>query len=311
MPILDIQQRLRELGRIRLGEKGEGGYPTKLDRFRLTSPARELVDAAAGAYGGEVSAWDDQWQVIVTTDALPVKLPPIDPAQVCDQWYELWSGGGCQRRCDGQTEVLSMKPCPCDPDDRECKPTTRLRVILPDLPGVGVWRLESHGFYAAGEIAGVAQFLIQAAGGRAVPAVLRIERRERRVPGQQTKRFIVPVLDSTHAPIGQVLESMGALEAPARPEPPPALPRATQRVPIPEGAPDVPTGAEAAMGGFDDADPATPEQMDEVRRLTAECAAAGATLDVDAALEHAAKSGQHADATATKLRERLEAVKAA
>jgi hypothetical protein len=56
MPILTLQRQMRELGRIRTGNQvaAAGGKRarTKLETFRLTSSSRELIEAAAEAYGG-------------------------------------------------------------------------------------------------------------------------------------------------------------------------------------------------------------------------------------------------------------------
>jgi len=58
VPILDIQQRSRELGRIRIGQtqptKSGKSRPAKLDRFRLTSASRPLLERVAALYGGTV-----------------------------------------------------------------------------------------------------------------------------------------------------------------------------------------------------------------------------------------------------------------
>lgn len=205
MPILELQRRLREAGRIRIGQRVAGGRPTKLDTFRLTSSDRDVIHAAAGLYGGIPREWEgapigDQWEVILETDTLPVVVPPA--ATVLSQWYETWTGGGCVRRCDGETEVLHNQPCPCNlEDERTCKPTTRLNVILRDLPGLGVWRLESHGWYAATELAGTVEVCLAAATrGQLLPAVLRLEQRQVKRVGEPTRNFAVPVLDVSVTP---------------------------------------------------------------------------------------------------------------
>jgi len=221
MPILDVQVRMRELGRIRTGNQVPAGNgrrrPAKLETFRITSGSKDLIDAAAATYGGEARPWEspagNQWEVITTVDALPIVVPP---GEALSQWYELWSGGGCQRRCDGRTEYITEQPClcPADPADRRdaaqageaCKPTTRLGVMLPELPDLGIWRLESHGFYAAVELAGAARFLaIASASGLNVPARLRLDQREKKVPGKPTNRYAVPVIEFTSMRITDLL----------------------------------------------------------------------------------------------------------
>lgn len=206
MPILDLEQRARELGRIRMGQvvaAGEKVRPEKLDRFRLTSPSEQLLVEVAMRYGGHVEAWDPQgggprqWQVLIEAPRLPVMLPP-DPVS---QHLEAWSGGGCVRRCDGVTETTrGSQPCLCGPDvaTRLCKPTTRLNVVLHELRGLGCWRLETHGYYAATEIPGVAALLARAGG--YVEAWLGLEERVIRRPGEKAKRFMVPTLEVDISP---------------------------------------------------------------------------------------------------------------
>lgn len=204
MPILVLQQRLRELGRIRIGQKvatAKGGTrPGKLDRFRLTSPSKELIERVAKQYGGIVNPWTPdggagQYEVITEVKRMPIHVPP----QPVSQYFELWSGGGCQRRCDGVTELLKDRPCICgpDPEQRQCKPTTRLNVVLSEIEGVGVWRLESHGYYAALELPGVAELLAQTGG--YVEAFLGLEQRTAKRDGQ-TRHWMVPTIDVAVTP---------------------------------------------------------------------------------------------------------------
>lgn len=204
MPILTIQRRARELGRIRIGQqvptgrtnaKGEPTFrPEKLDRFRITSASLPLMQRVAELYGGEVQEWLNngakQYEVITTSTRLPILVPP----QPVSQYFELWSGGGCKRRCDGETELLKDKPCVCSPDpaERECKPTTRLNVILSEVEGIGVFRLESHGYYSATELPEVAEFLARA--GNYVPAWLSLEQRTV-VRDGKTRRWMVPTIE--------------------------------------------------------------------------------------------------------------------
>lgn len=205
MPIIGLQQQQTEVGRIRLGVKvGSGrGRPTKLDRLRFTSPRRVLVDTIADLYGGKVEPWqppkgNGQWQVITTVTEVPVLIPPQDPAD--SQWFEMWSAGGCQRRCDGQTEKLTKQPClclaqGCVPEKRDCKMHTRLRVMLEDVPGLGCWRVDTGSYYAAVELPGIAALLATAQG--AIPGKLVLDQRTvtRQVDGKpQTFNFAVPTL---------------------------------------------------------------------------------------------------------------------
>ena len=283
MPILTIQRRMRELGRIRLGQQvpiaGKPGKtrPEKLSTFRLTSASKEYVEAAAAAYGGTVSPWESprgrEWETVIESPFLDVI---VLPGEVVDPWFEMWTGGGCVRRCDGITEQLSGQPCLCPaaPKERQelagkgkaCKATTRLNVALPALPDLGVWRLETHSFYAAVEVPGAADVLRQAAEqGVMIRARLRIDHRQVRRPGEPTRDFIVPVLefpdlrlDSMLAagPMAGSARQLGAgSPAGARALPPgPALPErsAFRPAPAPVAAPADEDLEEAAYEPIDD-----------------------------------------------------------
>lgn len=206
MSLINLQRRFNELGRIRLGEKGPKGEPRRLTTFRLTSASRSLLESAAAIYGGTVREWknapsEGYYEVVTESAELDVLIPPsLGEQGPYSQAYELWSGGGAQRRCDGVTELLSGEKCLCDPDDRECEIMTRVSVMLPRVPGLGVWRLETSGYNAAVELPGTLDLLSMAAQGqRFIPAVLRLEQRTAKRPGAngqpQTRRFVVPVLD--------------------------------------------------------------------------------------------------------------------
>jgi len=233
-----IQRRMMELGRIRLGEKGAKGEPRKLTTLRFTSASRALLEAIAVKHGGTVRPWEgapDEGYFEVTTDAsqIDVILPPVfsdqdgAPTAPYSQFFESWSGGGCQKRCDGETELLSGKPCSCAPlvaekgeDARTCKVTTRVSVMMPDVPGIGVWRLESHGYNAAVELPGTLEVLMLAAAEhKFIPAVLRIEQRTKKVPGEGTRRFIVPVIELPGVTVRQLASGDVplAINAPAVP----------------------------------------------------------------------------------------------
>lgn len=214
--VIDIQRRHMELGRIRLGEKGSKGQPQRLDTWRLTSASKALLDSAAAIYGGTVAEWTDApdkgyYELTTDTASLDVMVPPGD---AYSQFYELWSGGGCKRRCDGATELLSDSPCKCDPEERDCKITTRINVMLPRVAGLGVWRLESHGYYAAAELPDQLDLLQQISGGRIVAGVLRIEQRSSKKDGR-TNRYPVPVLDLPNVTLASLTGGSLVVNAPA------------------------------------------------------------------------------------------------
>lgn len=208
VPLNDLQRRAPEAGRLRMGEKTAKAMRS-LDTFRFTSPQRDLIEAVAQLYGGQVAQWNEpkakikqQWQVTVTAAEIDVYLPQ-DGLSI---WYELWAGGGCQRRCDGITAAVPTQigpqdweladvDCICDHKQvMECKPYTRLNVILPRIPFAGVWRLETKGWNAAHELPGMADLISNLQGtGRMVAATLAVERRDEMVNGRK-QSFVVPKL---------------------------------------------------------------------------------------------------------------------
>ncbi|MFD5058224.1 hypothetical protein [Streptomyces sp. NPDC058394] len=217
--ILTDQKQARELGRLRTGwsvpnpDPKKRPRPVKSKTWVLSSHAEHYVAAAAEAWGGKVERWQPQgngapqFRVITEAEQIDALLPPGDPLS---QNNEMWNKGGCMRRCNGQTELISRQPCLCMREfgedwyllrqdtykkDKVCAATSRLSVVLEDMPDVGVWRAETHSFYAANEMAGTVDMVLSGTGGEGVvPVTLRIEPRTR-VAGGQTKHFPVVVVE--------------------------------------------------------------------------------------------------------------------
>jgi len=231
MRLVDEQRRLRERGRIRIGysttnERGKK-IPHKLDRFRFTSADRATVEQVAAVYGGQVKAWKDggrsEWEVV--TDVAELAVVFVTGGVSFSQSFEQFNGGFLVRFCDGETAHVpgargrfKTEPCSCDLDGEPvCQKTTHLGLILPHLPGLGLWRLVTRGENAAKELAGSVQLIESAfaAGLYRVQARLLIEHRE--------KRRIVddkPVVRKFPVPVLELDTSVAALGGP----PPPSLP---------------------------------------------------------------------------------------
>lgn len=268
--ILSMQRQARELGRLRTGYTDTSGTkprPVKSETWVITSHAEHYVHGAADAWGGNVEQWQPlgggaaQWRVITQANALDAILPPGDPLS---QSYELWSGGGCARRCDGITETLSDRPCLCRAQHGDefheqrkgtvCAATTRLNVFLPEMPDVGVFRVETHSYYAAGEIAGAVDLIRSAVGPDAIiPIRLRIEQRQRKADGK-TKQFPVVVVELRGITTGQVLGAsvMGGQQLAAQ----------AQREAITSGRPTAAAAIEAAPAVPAPAAPASEPVLD-------------------------------------------------
>lgn len=281
MPIREMPYRLREVGRLRMGQVVDG-HPSRLQTWRITTPNRLAADRAAELYGGTAQPWEgaptegEQFEVVTTTSEIPVMIPPQDVRE--DQYYELWSRGGLQRRCDGAFELRNGEACLCDPENRECDIITTLLVILPDLPDLGAWRLVTKGYYAATEIPQTVEMLQQIVGPGHLPsALLSIEGRTRKTDGK-TFHFPVPVLRTT--------QTVAELHAG------PALPADRRDTPVPGNdgmAADVEPGplSDAGVGGAPSAPAPGSNSADETSDPTAEQQTAG-TEDAQATSEPAA-----------------------
>lgn len=214
MPIdpIVLQQRYAEVGRIRTGKRAKTGKkaPIALDVFRLTSRHKRHLERAAELWGGTVAKWGTEWELETEMSRLPVVIPP----QTVSQWFELYGNGFLVRRCDGITETLSGIDCVCaDLDERECKPKTRLNVMLADLPDIGTWLYTSSGYNVAAEMPQTVDFLNKAGG--YTSAQLVIEQKERRVivNGKPlTKKFNVTRIEITHG-LHEILERINTVKA--------------------------------------------------------------------------------------------------
>lgn len=232
--IKTLPTRYPEIGRLRLGEK-DGNRPKKLTTWRATSNDELTLRALATIYGGNVEEWKDgeqTYQVTTESDTLEVLLP-ADPVFTA---FEAWTAGGCQRRCDGERCTvpvegpdgghLEEQDCVCldrgwTPGDHKdvkagaCTVNVRLKVVIPAVPGLGIWSMTSHSIYAAMELPSQVELLASMAQrGSVIPAVLAIEQRSEKKPWEKYRRdFIVPVL-RVHASLSQ-LQELAAVDAPA------------------------------------------------------------------------------------------------
>lgn len=210
VPIQQLGRRMVEHGRIRLGVKGQTQTgkvkPQSIDTFRFTSPDQSAIEQLAALYGGTPRRWTDpkasptdQFEVISSATEIPVWIMPDQLSQA----YELWSGGGCVRRCDGEQCETSQQtwdadyepvlvPCICGAKGRlECGLKTRLAVVIPTIRFGGAWRVETKGRNAAEEMPAMAEMIEMLQESGPVNGFLALERRQ----SQGGRRnFVVPTL---------------------------------------------------------------------------------------------------------------------
>lgn len=312
MALRDKQISLVELGRIRTGQRvqAQSGRlrPDKLETFKFTSPIEHLIIEVAALYGGEPGPYvsegvrGKQFQVVTDTNTLPVYLPQ----QKIDPFYERWGNGACMRRCDSVRDSIHDAPCDCDPDpeERTCKPTTRLNVMLADVPGLGQWRLETHSVYAAMEMTQLAGLL--GAVSMPIPGRLVLESRLRKFFNRkkqqvETRDYYVPivVIDSVTARQVQIggdaltqaiqMSNTGTASVEAAP-----AARAIEATPAVPAAPD----PQAIQRGLARIAAAKPEQMPALHARIKEMGSPQALIDA-----FQARLGEHATAEAQATKE--------
>ena len=228
-----ITRRLPEAGRIRIGVKTERAIKA-IDTFRFTSHDQTALEQVAALYGGQVRPWKDakaapgQFEVITQASEIRVVLPP-DPLGGTPI-YEKWSGGGCERRCDGITCTQIVKgpdgpepvdvDCLCSAAGRfDCDPKTRLNVMLAGVRFGGTWRLESKSWNVAQEMPGMVDLIATLQDRGLTRGVLALKQR-RSVQAGETHQFIVPVLgiDESLEQIALGAAQVGALPSATVPE---------------------------------------------------------------------------------------------
>lgn len=157
-------RRMPRLGKIRLGikieEEGKHPYPRPTDYFVIPDEVKGALD-------------DDKPR------RLPIMFPTENADEFAQQWLRCYSftqglickgdGKTAIRKIDTDTGAIAnhstqewvFRQCTCDPDtcpenigdpERGIKPQCRrvmnLLFLLPDVPGFGVWQLDTSSFYS-------------------------------------------------------------------------------------------------------------------------------------------------------------------
>jgi hypothetical protein len=228
MAIIDQQRRVTEIGIIRIGEKTATGLPTSRKTFRLTSSNKVLLEEAQVVYGGDLRVWEGrtgQWELATERSEIKALFSCKElgngDIESLSQFYEMWAGNTCLRRCDGctcETWVDGSResvPCICgetrtDPEllkkGKVCKIISRLRVMLPEVPEIGLWRLNTGSETFASETIGmIDQMRAIGADLGPIPLTMSIEFREKRTgKGEKTSKFPVVRLSLDRKPVSMI-----------------------------------------------------------------------------------------------------------
>lgn len=232
VPLSDLSRRIPLVGKLKAGVY-KSGRPQAIDTWRLTTSSREFAADFADIYGGTVEPMTNKnsphkWEVISEASEISIALLGENGYSV---QYELWSGGGCQRRCDGVTaEVIQTTGpddveyaptnCICDAkQELECSLKSRLTMILPDLPFRGGVVYETGSKNFAEESQGMLALLAQMQASGVTRGKLRLE--QRRSSGN--RKYTIAVVGVEQSPEAIVSGMAGIRSLGTAPEQRPEL----------------------------------------------------------------------------------------
>lgn len=213
MPIKGFSEVRRppRLGKIALGEKGISEktgkeYPKEIDYFRLRpdTPSEKvnqsIIDKFHGLFGEKPKS-------------IEIMLPMSDREKVFPQYLKWYGGGGLRCKGDGETAICMSKDdaktmkaidavdgmpqveclykeCP-NFGPKKCKEVATLNVLIPKLPGLGVWQITTSSFNSITNINSCLD-LIEEIASRVGMIPLTLERRPQEIQhesnGKRSKR---------------------------------------------------------------------------------------------------------------------------
>lgn len=208
MPIKDLSDaiRLPRLGKIHLGTKHpEKGYPVKTDYF--------VFDKENPLYGNLVKVFGDK------PKELRILIPTEDEGTWAEQYYRSYDmthglickgdGEEALRMVDIATEdiatpktkTVALRPLACEGKQcpvyqaKKCHERMQLRFLLPEIPGLGIWQIDTGSINSIMNINSSAA-LIRSAFKRLslIPLLLRLEPQEVNNP-ESGKRQTVYILN--------------------------------------------------------------------------------------------------------------------
>lgn len=210
--LTDEQSRLPRVGKLRTGHKVRNAagkeYPQAVDYFMVGEGTAPDLEAAFKAEFGDKP-----------TEISPVYLPVDDIERATSTFYRLWSQSrGLICKGDGKTarrlvdlDVLEAEGTP-DPatgrskhveyreigctckllEDGDCRPMMMLQFMIPKLPGVGIWQIDTSSYNSIRNVTGSLEAIRALAGSFAmVPLRLSLIKKEVTPEGQTKKKVNV------------------------------------------------------------------------------------------------------------------------
>jgi hypothetical protein len=220
MPIKGLSERkmLPRLGKIHLGIKNpEKGYPVKTDYF--VAPAE--VQAVFGKQ----------------PKSLRILIPVEDEEKFASQYYRCYSktrglickgnGETADRLVDARTgalvdsgskDVIWQEICcagkDCPDYKTKCKPIMNLQFLLPEVPGMGIWQVDTGSVNSIKQINSAIE-LVRALCGRIamIPLLLTLEPREAVNPDNKKKQTVYCLNLRTNGKMGELALAAGKSNA--------------------------------------------------------------------------------------------------
>lgn len=195
--ISDVR-RLPRLGKIRLGimEKSArtgNEFPRATDYF-VVNADKSTTEAAAAAFH---KVYGDKPR------ALDIMFPTEDVSQFFPQWYRRY-GSGTGLLCKGDGEIATlvdkeageMSEIAClGPDcewaqKKHCRPVGSLQFLLPEVPGLGAWQIDTSSFHSIVNVNSGIEFIRKLTGGRIAGLPLKLTIRPKEVTADGKKKTV-------------------------------------------------------------------------------------------------------------------------
>lgn len=213
--------RLPRVGKIHLGIKKTNGngkeYPVQTDYF-VVAPSDTTPEAAATTFK---AVYGDQ------PKELDIMFPLNDREDFFPQAYKRYSGAGLMCKGNGLRAIEMVESQlvekECDPEFCEhfasgkCHLRGHLQVMLPTVPGMGIWQIDTGSFNSVRNINSAITFIQTLTGGRVamIPLKLIIRPHKGRDPksGAPTNNYVMDIA-SDQIKMADVLKS--SLMSPAK-----------------------------------------------------------------------------------------------
>lgn len=268
MPLRDLNEdrepgaRAMLFGHVRLGIFN-GRHPQQSDTLIFTTADVERLKPLQRDLGGTIERYEPQgageepWRLVSEAEAITFLFPFSEPEGNLSQSWELWTAGGIKRRCDGfQCALVDVDEitgerseetvdCICAAGERECAPTTRLRLLLPQT-GIGIWELTTGSIVGATQLYDQVRFIAEVATGRMNHVPIRLVYAPRRISyfdQKERKRKTTTKRIVSLSVAGDAAHSLGALGL----DPDRALISAVRTV-LEEHEPALPSGGPSPPG---------------------------------------------------------------